>query len=141
MPSENFNFMLVIVFNAARMISIEALNIQIHIRDIPKRTGKNRQPNTINAIKTTLCSTDMMDLNSNGKMVAIAKCKVVCVPSDKNGYNHDQIIFKRSAKSLLFDKLQQTEKGAKNSGNDNALTCNVNAKIMAVSLHISKCQW
>ena len=140
--------MLVIVFNAARMISIEALNIQIHIRrEIPKRYSrfcKNRQPNTINAIKTTLCSTDMMDLNSNGKMVAIAKCKVVCVPLDKNGmhgYNHDQIIFKRSAKSLLFDKLQQTEKGAKNSGNDNALTCNVNAKIMAVSLHISKCQW
>ena len=76
-------------------------------------------------------------------MIAITECKVVCVPFDKNGmngYNHDQILFKRSAKSLLFDKFQQTEKGAKNSGNDNALTCNVNAKIMAVSLPNVKCK-
>ena len=68
---ENFNFMLVIVFNAARMISIEALNIQIHIRrDIPKRYARIcKEPTEYNPDNKT-------DLNSNGTMV---ECKVVCV--------------------------------------------------------------
>ena len=58
----------------------------------------NRQQNTINAInaiQTTLCFTNKPYLNSNGKMVIVVECKVVCIPLDKNGlhaYNHDQII-------------------------------------------------